>query len=665
MIRAFGAVFFCGLCAHAQAPEEDLGVTVRAQRPREAASEVTLDAAALQAAPARSVDDLIRQVPGLLVVQHGAEGKGAEVFVRGFDALHGQDVEVLLADVPLNEPSNVHGHGYLDLAFVIPELVRGIEATKGVVRLDQGDFATAASLGLRLGVEGEERGVRLGYEAGSNFRQRALAVYAPVDRPDADVLGVELMRDNGFGEQRRARRMSVLGQWTLAEDGPSSLVGLAAIYGGWFELPAGLRREDAETKGFFASYNDATHGVSHRALTALTGKTRVGDLRLRSTLHLQLRHLTLDENFTGDLADPVHGDRHLQVHDALSGGLRLHGEAPLLPGLALRLFGQLQAHHIDQTIDGLDRGGDPFERRRDLASLRLTGALGVGLTYNPLSWLEIFGGLRGDVFREDGADEAAAGPPDPDSGEEGRIHRAFAATTGQLSPRTSVAVFIDDLRLQAAYGRGIRSPEAAAFAEEGVSPAAADSLEAGLRWEADWIDAGATAFQVTLEDERLFDHASGFSIGQGDSLRRGFELDADARPTPWLVLGASYTHTRATLNDGDPIPGVPDWFLTARAAVVRPRGLQGGLSFLQLGPRPLANEAKAGPAAVVGGRLSHRFATWSIDFEVENALDTRWREGEFNYASHWDAGTEPSSLPAIHFFPGPPRLVRLGLNVWL
>ena len=63
----------------AHAKEGDAQVTVRGQRPRDAASEVRLDAAVLAASSARSVDDLLRQIPGVLVVQHGAEGKGVEL----------------------------------------------------------------------------------------------------------------------------------------------------------------------------------------------------------------------------------------------------------------------------------------------------------------------------------------------------------------------------------------------------------------------------------------------------------------------------------------------------------------------------------------------------------------------------------------------------------
>ncbi|MCB9547370.1 MAG: TonB-dependent receptor [Myxococcales bacterium] len=636
----------------AHAKEGDAQVTVRGQRPRDAASEVRLDAAVLAASSARSVDDLLRQIPGVLVVQHGAEGKGVELFVRGFDALHGQDVEVLLGDVPLNEPSNVHAHGYLDLAFIIPELVVGIDATKGVARLDQGDFATAASLGLRLGVPAAERGARVVLEAGTTSRLRALALYAPADRPEGDVVGVELMRDPGFGQHRASRRISALGQWGLGRLGGARLEGLAAIYGGWFDLPGALRLEDLPRYPVGGSYNTETGGTSHRALAALTARARAGATRLKATAFAQARALRLDENFTGDLAFPEQGDRHLQTHVAWSGGLRVHATRPLAGGLGLRAFSDAHAHRVDQQIDRLDRDGQPWNRARDLQSTRLAGALGLGLVYAPWEAVELFAGARGDVLREAGTDRGAP--------------RTFEGTTGQLSPRAGLTVTPwAPLKIQAAYGRGLRSPEASAFSEGGVTPTAVDHAELGLRFTRPGLDVGAAVFAIALDDERLFDHAAGVSLGQGASRRRGLEVDADYRPHPAVLLGASFTRTDARFTALDrPVPGVPTWVATARAAYAPARGLGAGLTGVQIGERPLAHGARAGPAAVLSGRLGYRWALCALDLEVENLLDARWREGEFDFASHWDPRAPRSALPVIHVFPGPPRQARLGFTTW-
>ncbi|MEZ4467752.1 MAG: hypothetical protein R3F43_25740 [bacterium] len=156
---------------------------------------------------------------------------------------------------------------------------------------------------------------------------------------------------------------------------------LAALYGGWFDLPGALRLEDLDRYPVGGSYNTETGGASHRALAALTARVRAGATRLKATAFAQARSLRLDENFTGDLAYPEQGDRHLQEHFAWSGGLRVHGSQPLGAQVSLRAFADAHAHRVDQRIDRLDRDGQPWNHARDLQSTRLASALGLGLAY--------------------------------------------------------------------------------------------------------------------------------------------------------------------------------------------------------------------------------------------------------------------------------------------
>ncbi|MDQ2863250.1 MAG: TonB-dependent receptor plug domain-containing protein [Bacteroidota bacterium] len=44
--------------------------------------------------PARSAQDLLRLVPGLFIAQQVGGGKPEQIFLRGFDADHGTDVNV-------------------------------------------------------------------------------------------------------------------------------------------------------------------------------------------------------------------------------------------------------------------------------------------------------------------------------------------------------------------------------------------------------------------------------------------------------------------------------------------------------------------------------------------------------------------------------------------
>ncbi|HKY40289.1 MAG TPA: TonB-dependent receptor plug domain-containing protein [Polyangiaceae bacterium] len=137
-----------------------------------AASSTLVTAREFSAMPRRSAEDALRLVPGVTVVQHGSEGKGYQFLVRGFDAQHGADFAVSVDGVPLNEWSNVHAQGYLDLGFVIPELISVVQVTKGPFTLKQGGFAMAGSADYHLGVAEEDRGLRTAYTLGSTNRHR-------------------------------------------------------------------------------------------------------------------------------------------------------------------------------------------------------------------------------------------------------------------------------------------------------------------------------------------------------------------------------------------------------------------------------------------------------------------------------------------------------------
>jgi outer membrane cobalamin receptor len=88
---------------------------------------------------------VLETVPGVVISQHSGEGKANQYYVRGFNLDHGTDFATTVAGVPVNMPTHGHGHGYSDLNFLIPELVSGIQFSKGPYFAEQGDFATAGA----------------------------------------------------------------------------------------------------------------------------------------------------------------------------------------------------------------------------------------------------------------------------------------------------------------------------------------------------------------------------------------------------------------------------------------------------------------------------------------------------------------------------------------
>ena len=92
--------------------------------------------------------EVLETVPGVVISQHSGEGKANQYYLRGFNLDHGTDFATTVAGMPVNMPTHGHGHGYSDLNFLIPELVSGVQFSKGPYFAEQGDFATAGAANI-------------------------------------------------------------------------------------------------------------------------------------------------------------------------------------------------------------------------------------------------------------------------------------------------------------------------------------------------------------------------------------------------------------------------------------------------------------------------------------------------------------------------------------
>ena len=94
------------------------------------------------------VGEVLETVPGMIASSHAGGGKANQYFLRGFNLDHGTDFAQTIAGMPVNMPTHAHGQGYSDINFLIPELVAGVQYSKGPYFADQGDFATAGAANI-------------------------------------------------------------------------------------------------------------------------------------------------------------------------------------------------------------------------------------------------------------------------------------------------------------------------------------------------------------------------------------------------------------------------------------------------------------------------------------------------------------------------------------
>jgi TonB family protein len=208
---------------------EEVSVIGRALPPSAGASDFNLRVGALANIPRQNATELLKLAPGILLTNEGGEGHAEQIFLRGFDAREGQDIEIKVGGDVVNQVGNLHGNGYADLHFIIPELVDGIRVLEGPYDPRQGNFAVAGSAEYELGLA--RRGLYASYEVGSFGTKRALLLWGPPGNDRHTFGGVEVYSTDGFGQNRDARHATALGQseGKLGEHGLWRLTGGAYI----------------------------------------------------------------------------------------------------------------------------------------------------------------------------------------------------------------------------------------------------------------------------------------------------------------------------------------------------------------------------------------------------------------------------------------------------
>ena len=140
-VTVAGKRTFTNLADAADPAQDLLGIA-------QSASQGAITGRQLDARPVMRSGEVLETVPGVVISQHSGEGKANQYYLRGFNLDHGTDFATTVAGMPVNLPTHGHGHGYSDLNFLIPELVSGVQFSKGPYFADQGDFATAGAASI-------------------------------------------------------------------------------------------------------------------------------------------------------------------------------------------------------------------------------------------------------------------------------------------------------------------------------------------------------------------------------------------------------------------------------------------------------------------------------------------------------------------------------------
>ncbi|HKP58983.1 MAG TPA: TonB-dependent receptor [Polyangiales bacterium] len=659
-----------------------------------AASDVDVEIGALRAVPRYAAQDYLTLAPGVVLVNHAGIGHAAGVFMRGFDAGEGQDIEFLVDGVPINEPSNAHGHGYADTQFLIPEVVERVRVLEGPFDPRQGDFAVAGSAAFELGVV--ERGIRAQVGYGAFAEKRGLLLWAPAGASRGTFAAVDLRQGDGFGPNRAHSSLSAMARYE-GDSGSLRYSILATSHALDFDSAGVLRDDDYRAhelpcpkdadSQFFCVVDPQQGGAASRHMLDAQLEWRKPDRSYQLQVYGILRNLRLRENFTGALLDP-RGDGLDEGYE--TGAVGMHSHYALTPewlGRRQRLEIGLDARHDNGETRSWrlrSQTGIPYETVFDSEIALTHVAAYLRGELHPLPFLSLLGGARLDGYSFQTVDRA-----EPSEDRVGpRLPKAARDAFGYvISPRGSlVAHVLPVLDWTLSAGLGTRSSDALALSENEDAPfARVLSLETGptLRQplgEIGVLEARAFAFATRVDDDMLFDPKRGRNVPVGPSNRYGASASARARFGAQHDTLASVTWTEAhqispgdsifAFGEGPRLPFVPRWVarLDHASSLSFPIGSErllltaaAGIGWVGPQPLPLATESEARWQLDLAVRA--RLHWVELGLSVENLFDRRNRAAEFNYASHFGGEDEPVSMRNVrHFAAAPPRLWMLTLT---
>ena len=671
---------------------------VRARQPRQAASSTTARDRDFLQRPHPRPADILSTAPGFYVVQHSGGGKANQYFLRGFDADHGTDVAISFDGVPVNLVSHGHGQGYTDVNFVIPEVVRRVDVKKGPYFTDVGDFGTAGAVNMESKNQLERSSVSgsLGAYASPTFFDHAALSYRGLVlvTPDVGVLrpflaGEINYTDGPFANPERFQRFNLFGKVPIEFGDAGRVTVSATSYGGGWngsgQVP--LREVEAGHLDRFDTIDPTEGGATQRHSAYALYESPMSDDGQMTVLAYAVHYRwSLFSNFTFFSTDPENGDQIEQTDVRTYGGVdaryRFRREALGLT-LSTETGLQLRSDLIDNTL------------HNDVKRQRLSTVVDAQVGESALAifveeeialppWLRLVVGVRGDGFNFQVRDRLEV--PGASEGATSGVETAAA-----VSPKASLIGAwpgIGELYLNA--GVGFHSNDARGVVRENdpVTPLTrAYGYEIGARTKLfDTVEVAGSVFGLNLDGETVWVGDEGTTELRGPTLRLGVEGEVRSKLYfDWLFADLNGTFTSATFVDnagnGNAVALAPTVLVDGGVSVYGLGGFFGRVGAVYIGDRPATEDRFISAEGFfrVDTALGSRNESFELALDVQNVLNTEWREAQFANVSRLQneaavdcpSRTRPASdggtflgCEDLHFTPGSPLNGRLTATVF-
>jgi len=633
--------------------------------------------------PAKSAQDLLRLVPGLFIAQHQGGGKAEQIFLRGFDADHGTDVNISVDGIPVNMVSQAHGQGYADMHFLIPETVAGYDFGKGPYYSDKGDFNTAGYVAYNTKNVLDQDMIKV--EAGQFNTFRTVALINLLsdkakEKGTSAYVAADYLYSNGgpFTVPEHFKRLNLFGKFITKLDSNNILTATVSTFKSDWRA-SGETPDRAVSEGYISSRFgtlDSAQG-GHTARTNASVKL-VTDLcngwRMSNQLWYSHYYFNLISNFSFYYYFPTTGDEFRQYERRDLGGYNgkisktvtvNNTTFTTTAGLGSR-YDHISPLELDHTENGQFLGYLQYGRATEL---NLNGYFDETVTTG--KWL-FNAGVRLDYFHYNyvnlSTDTVAT-----------NIFNNVNPNTGKatLSPKLSIEyTFNDKIQLYLKLGKGFHSNDArVVIANKGfeILPAAYGA-DLGINWKPlPNLFINTAAWYLYLQQEFTFgsdliDQPAGPVSPSGKTVRVGVDFSARYQLTKWLFASLNVNVARPryldSLKGHDYVELAPTLTSTAGLDFRLKNGINGGISYRYLHARTANSDYSltARGYFITDLAINYTQKRYEIGIAIENLFNRQWDEAQFEYTSQLKG--ETAAVDQVSYTPGVPFFAKLKFAVF-
>lgn len=619
--------------------------------------------------PINNSQEVLRMVPGLFIGQHAGGGKAEQIFLRGFDLDHGTDINISVDGMPVNMVSHAHGQGYADLHFVIPELIDKVNFNKGPYYADKGNFTTAGFVSFTTKDYLDNNFVKAEGGQFNTFR---------------GIAGINLLKPQ---KERRNQSLYVAGEGSYTRgyfDSPqdfsrfngmlkyhgslnehhtltASITGFTSKWNASGQIPD--RAVEQGLVGFYGSIDNTEGGNTSRYNANVELRSTLNNgATLRNQLYYSQYNFELYSNFTFFKEDPVNGDQIRQKENRkLMGYNSVYQKEYYLGSLKTTTQTGLQIRY--DAVDNLEltRTKNRVINTKQIM-LGDVHEMNAGFYWSQrlelTKQLDLTAAARADYFTNRYNDKLGM--------------RVLSANAAIVSPKLNLNYRVNDkVQLYLYNGRGYHSNDTRVAVQENgrkVLPPAYGTDLGGIFKLGKKMVLQSAFWYLWLDQEFVYVGDEGVVEAGGQTRRYGFDLSAryELATNLYADLDISLANPRAlhVPKAESYLPLAPRFTSVGGLTYRKARGWNGSLRYRFMDNRPANdnNSVVAKGYCIVDAALNYSTRKWEAGLSVQNLLNTKWKETQFDTESRLQ--NEPAPVSEIHFTPGTPFFARLSFTVF-